>query len=186
MNVHLSIKHIHLSTFNRQLVSNLPLSYWFAHTWLVEGKVATEKPYFLKESTADRIFNRLFGLLLRLGIGARHNYLLETRGRRTGRVYSTPVNLLEIGRNRYLVAVRGETAWVRNARAAGSVLLRKAGRRMEFRVREVEIGARAPILKEFLDRYANQVQRFYPVPKGAPVESFRDMAPRAPVFELQE
>jgi len=57
---------------------------------------------------------------------------------------------------------------------------------MEFRVREVEIGARAPILKEFLDRYANQVQRFYPVPKGAPVESFRDMAPRAPVFELQE
>jgi deazaflavin-dependent oxidoreductase (nitroreductase family) len=158
----------------------------FAHTWRAEGKVATEKPYFLKESTADRIFNRLFGLLLRVGIGARYNYLLETRGRRTGRVYTTPVNLLEMDRRRYLVAVRGETGWVRNARAAGSILLRKANRRMEFRVREVEVSARAPILKEFLDRYAAQVQRFYPVPKGAPVESFREMASRAPVFELQE
>jgi len=57
---------------------------------------------------------------------------------------------------------------------------------MEFRVRELEVSARAPILKQFLDRYAAQVQRFYPVPKGAPVESFREMASRAPVFELQE
>ena len=148
--------------------------------------MAAEKPYFLKESTTDRIFNRFFGLLLRIGIGARHNYLLETRGRKTGRVYTTPVNLLEIGRHRYLVAVRGETGWVRNARAAGTILLKKAGQRMEFRVRELEISARAPILKEFLDRYAAQVQRFYPVPKGASVESFREMASRAPVFELQE
>jgi len=148
--------------------------------------MAAEKPYFLKESRADRIFNRLFGFLLRLGIGAGYNYLLETRGRKTGRVYATPINLLEIDRHRYLVAVRGETAWVRNARAAGSVLLRKADRRMEFRVRELEVGARAPILKEFLDRYAGQVQRFYTVPKGSPVESFREMASRAPVFELQE
>jgi deazaflavin-dependent oxidoreductase (nitroreductase family) len=148
--------------------------------------VAAEKPYFLKESIADRIFNQLFGLLLRVGIGARYNYLLETRGRKTGRVYATPVNLLEIGQHRYLVAVRGETGWVRNARAAGSVLLKKAGRRMEFKVRELEVTARAPILKEFLERYAAQVQRFYPVPKGAPVDSFREMASRAPVFELKE
>jgi deazaflavin-dependent oxidoreductase (nitroreductase family) len=148
--------------------------------------MAAEKPYFLRESTLDRIFNRLFGFLLRAGIGARYNYLLETRGRKTGRVYATPVNLLEIGTHRYLVAVRGETGWVRNARAAGSVLLKKGGRRMEFRVRELEVSARATILKEFLDRYAAQVQRFYPVPKGAPLESFREMASRAPVFELQE
>jgi len=186
MNVHLSMK-VRIVDCSIANWCQTPSSviFCFAHTWRAGAEVATEKPYFLKESTADRIFNRLFGLLLRLGIGARYNYLLETRGRRTGRVYATPVNLLEIGQNRYLVAVRGETAWVRNARAAGSILLRKAGRRMEFRVREVEISARAPILKEFLDRYATQVQRFYPVPKGAPVESFRDMASRAPVFELQ-
>ena len=146
----------------------------------------TDKPYFLKESPIDRIFNRFFGFLVRLGIGARYNYLLETKGRKTGRTYTTPVNLTEIDGRRYLVAVRGETGWVRNARAAGSVLLRKGSARLTFKVREVAVNARPPILKEFLDRYASQVQRFYQMPKGSPVEAFREMAPRAPVFELQE
>src|SRR5579885_148351 len=98
-----------------------------------------DKPYFLKESPTDRVFNRLFGFLVRFGIGASYNYLLETRGRRSGRTYATPVNLLEMNGHRYLVAVRGETGWVRNARAAGSLCLRKAGRRVEFKAREVGV-----------------------------------------------
>ena len=146
----------------------------------------SEKPYFLKESPIDRAFNRFFGFLVGLGIGARYNYLLETKGRKTGKAFTTPVNLTEVDGRRYLVAVRGETGWVRNARAAGSVLLKKGSARLIFRVREVGVDERPPILKEFLDRYASQVQRFYPVPKGSPVEAFREMAPRAPVFELLE
>jgi len=146
----------------------------------------TDKPYFVKESRLDRAFNRFFGFLVALGVGAKYNYLLETKGRKTGKAYTTPVNLTEIDGRRYLVAVRGETGWVRNARASGSILLRKGSTRLTFRVREVAINARPPILKEFLERYASQVQRFYPVPKGSPVEAFREMAPRTPVFELQE
>ena len=145
-----------------------------------------EKPYFLKESPIDRAFNRFFGFLVGLGIGAKYSYLLETKGRKTGKAYTTPVNLTQIDGRRYLVAVRGETGWVRNARAAGTVLLRKGSARTTFRVHEVAVDERPPILKEFLERYAAQVQRFYPVPKGSPVEAFREMAPRAPVFELQE
>jgi deazaflavin-dependent oxidoreductase (nitroreductase family) len=143
-----------------------------------------DKPYFLKESPTDRVFNRLFGFLVRFGIGASYNYLLETRGRRSGRTYATPVNLLEMNGHRYLVAVRGETGWVRNARAAGSVRLRKGSNQLDFKVREVAVEDRAPMLKEFLERYASQVQRFYPVPKGSPLDAFREMASRAPVFEL--
>jgi deazaflavin-dependent oxidoreductase (nitroreductase family) len=145
-----------------------------------------DKPYFQKESSLDRAFNRFFGFLVGLGIGAKYNFVLETKGRKTGKAYSTPVNLTEMDGRRYLVAVRGETGWVRNARAAGTVLLRKGSARLTFRVREVAVDERPPILKEFLERYASQVQRFYPVPKGSPVESFREMAPRAPVFELFE
>jgi deazaflavin-dependent oxidoreductase (nitroreductase family) len=149
-------------------------------------RMAGERPYFLKESRADRIFNRVFGFLVRFGIGAGYNYLLETRGRKTGKTYATPVNLLEMDGHRYLVAVRGETGWVRNARAAGSVSLRKGSARMTLRVQPVAIDLRAPILKEFLERYASQVQRFYSVAKGSPTEAFAEMAPRAPVFELIE
>jgi hypothetical protein len=52
-------------------------------------------------------------------------------------------------------------------------------------VREFPPGMRPPVLKAYLDRFAGEVQRFFPVPKGSPVEAFDDLAPRYPVFELQ-
>jgi hypothetical protein len=74
---------------------------------------------------------------------------------------------------------------VRNARTAGEVVLARAMRRRRYAVREVPPGMRSPILKTYLDRFAGEVQRFFPVPKGSPVEAFDDLAPRYPVFELQ-
>ena len=64
---------------------------------------------FRQPNLLDRIFNRLFGFLLKLGVGLAHNYLLEVRGRKTGKVYSTPVNVLEYKGKKYLVAPRGYT-----------------------------------------------------------------------------
>jgi hypothetical protein len=74
---------------------------------------------------------------------------------------------------------------VRNARIAGEVVLVRAMRRRRYAVREVPPGMRSPILKAYLDRFASEVQRFFPVPKRSPVEAFDDLAPRYPVFELQ-
>ena len=45
--------------------------------------------------------------------------VLEVRGRSSGEPRRTPVNLLELEGERYLVAPRGETQWVRNLRASG-------------------------------------------------------------------
>jgi hypothetical protein len=58
-------------------------------------------------------------------------------------------------------------------------------RRRRYAVRELSPGLRPPLLKAYLDRYASEVQRFFPVPKGSAVEAFNDLAPRYPVFELQ-
>jgi hypothetical protein len=58
-------------------------------------------------------------------------------------------------------------------------------RRRRYAVRELPPGKRSPILKAYLDRFAGEVQRFFPIPKGSPVEAFNDLAPRYPVFELQ-
>ena len=44
---------------------------------------------------------------------------------------------------------------------------------------------RPPILKAYLDSFATEVQRFFPVAKGSAVEAFNDLAPRYPVFALQ-
>jgi hypothetical protein len=74
---------------------------------------------------------------------------------------------------------------VRNARSAGEVVLVRAMRRHRYVVRELPPERRAPVLKTYLDRFAGEVQRFFPVPKGSPVEVFNDLAPQYPVFELQ-
>ncbi|MGH7335616.1 MAG: hypothetical protein ACREKS_23280 [Candidatus Rokuibacteriota bacterium] len=37
-------------------------------------------PDFLEPSRLERMFNRAFGALVGLGLGLRHNYLIEVRG----------------------------------------------------------------------------------------------------------
>ena len=145
-----------------------------------------QKPHFLKLTAMDRMAGNVFTSLLKLGIGFRHNFILEVRGRKSGKVYATPVNLLFLNGKTYLCASRGETQWVRNARAAGRVALVKGSTREEYAVRELPVAERALPLKEFLDRFAMSVQRFYPVKKGSPVGAFEECAKIMPVFELSK
>jgi hypothetical protein len=81
------------------------------------------------------------------------------------------------------VSARGETQWVRNARAAGEVVLARAFRRQRYAVRELPPGERSSILKACLDHFATEVQRFFPIPKGSSAATFNDIATRCPVFE---
>jgi hypothetical protein len=113
-----------------------------------------------------------------------HFYVLEVRGRNSGKVVSLPVDPLDLAGRRYLVCARGDSNWVRNARAAGKVVLARAMRRHQYIVRELAADMRPPILKAYLDRFANEVQRFFPIAKGSAVKSFNKLAPRYPVFEL--
>ena len=141
--------------------------------------------HFLKPSLFERSFNRLFGIAIGFGLGLKHNYVVEVRGRKSGRIFSAPIDLLELEGRRYLVAPRGETNWVRNARAAGRVGLRKGRRHEEFTVREVGFAERPQLLKAYLDRFALTVQRYFPVPRESPLSEFTRIAERYPVFELR-
>src|SRR5712692_7498033 len=92
---------------------------------------------FIPPNAMDRFFNRAFGFLVKIGIGLSHNYLLEVPGRKSGRIYATPVNVLEHNGKKYLVAARGYTQWVRNVLAGGEASLVKGGRREKIRLRAV-------------------------------------------------
>jgi len=139
---------------------------------------------FQKPNLLDRLFNQAFGFLVNLGLGFEHTYLLEVRGRKSGKLYSMPVDLLVDGGKQYLVAPRGYTQWVRNAEVAGEIRLRKGRRVQAFRLRALSEAERPPILKAYLDRFRREVQRFFPVPAGSPVEAFTPLAHRYPAFEL--
>jgi deazaflavin-dependent oxidoreductase (nitroreductase family) len=141
-------------------------------------------PVFREPSAGEKIFNRLFGFLVGLGLGFSYNYLLEVRGRKTGKIYSTPIDLLEMNGKKYLVAPRGRTQWVRNAEAAGEVTLKKGGKRQKFRLRPIPDADKSPILKAYLDTFKREVQRYFPIPAGSTPESFAAVARSYPAFEL--
>ena len=143
-----------------------------------------ETPYFDQPSAFERLFTKLFGVLVGLGLGLSHNYLLQVRGRKTGRLYSTPVDVLTRDGRRFLVAGRGSTQWVRNALAAGGVSLKKGRRSEAFELRVIPDEEKPEILKAYLDRFRLTVQRYFPVSAGSPADTFRPLVARYPVFEL--
>jgi deazaflavin-dependent oxidoreductase (nitroreductase family) len=141
-------------------------------------------PSFRAPSAGERVFNRIFGLVVGLGLGFSYNYLLQVRGRKSGKIYSTPIDLLELGGKQFLVAPRGRTQWVRNAEAAGEVTLKKGSKKPKFGLRPLSDQEKPEILKAYLDQFRREVQRYFPVPAGSPVEAFRELAHSYPAFEL--
>ncbi|HTU00619.1 MAG TPA: nitroreductase/quinone reductase family protein [Candidatus Sulfotelmatobacter sp.] len=139
---------------------------------------------FTPPTAVERIFSRMFGWRVGLGLGLQHNYLLEVRGRKTGRLYATPVNLLCREDRRFLVAPRGYTQWVQNAVAQGELTLKKGSRRKMFRLRVVPDAEKLPILQAYLRSFTPTVRRYFPVPPEASLDTFAPLASRYPVFEL--
>ncbi len=75
------------------------------------------KRVFTGGESSMRVFNRVVARLTKLGISLMGSRVLSVRGRKSGEWRSTPVNLLVLDGQRYLVAPRGHTQWVRNLRA---------------------------------------------------------------------
>lgn len=141
-------------------------------------------PAFREPTPVEKLFNRTFGFLVGLGIGPAHIHLLEVRGRKSGKLYRTPVDLLRLNGKQYLVAPRGQAQWVRNAEAAGEITLRRGSTRQPFRLRAIPDAEKPPILKAYLDTFKAEVQRFFSVAAGSPLEAFANVASSYPVFEL--
>jgi deazaflavin-dependent oxidoreductase (nitroreductase family) len=111
--------------------------------------------------------------------------VLRVKGRTTGIVRTTPVNLLTLAEDRYLVAPRGETQWVRNLRAAGGGEL-VLGRRVEpFTAGEVADSDKVDILRAYLKRWKAEVGVFFDkVSADSPDDDLRRIAPDHPVFRI--
>jgi deazaflavin-dependent oxidoreductase (nitroreductase family) len=107
------------------------------------------------------VFNRLVAGMTRLGVSVWGSRVLEVRGRKSGEPRQVPLNVLAFDGNRYLVAPRGHTQWVRNLRAAGEGDLLLGGRREHFRAAEVDVSEREPILRAYLRRWKWEVGQFF-------------------------
>jgi deazaflavin-dependent oxidoreductase (nitroreductase family) len=140
-----------------------------------------QKPDWLTK----HVFNPLVMLLTNRGLSVRGSRVLVVRGRKSGQVRTTPVNPLEIGGIRYLVAPRGETEWVRNLRAARGGELLLGSHREPIGVEELPDDLKPRILREYLRRWKMETGKFFDgVTAESPESELRRIAPRHPVFRI--
>lgn len=124
--------------------------------------------------------------LLERGVPLGPLWLLETRGRRSGRTRTVPVALVRHLGDRWLVSPFGPVAWVHNVRADPRASLRRGRRRRQVRLEEVT-DARAPAV---LRRYRRTfravpfVREAFDASPSDPVTAFAAEADRHPVFRL--
>jgi deazaflavin-dependent oxidoreductase (nitroreductase family) len=145
---------------------------------------ATER--YIKPKKATSVSNEVVAKLTRLGFSVWGSRVLYVKGRKSGELRSTPVNLLTIDGVRYLVAPRGITQWVRNLRVAGEGELR-VGRRIErFVPTELADDVKPAILRAYLKRWKFEVGVFFDgVDAKASDEKLLEIAPGYPIFRIE-
>jgi deazaflavin-dependent oxidoreductase (nitroreductase family) len=141
---------------------------------------------YVKPKTATNTFNRIVAGLTRMGISVWGSRVLYVRGRTSGEWRSNPVNLLTLDDDRYLIAPRGHTQWVRNLRAAGAGELH-LGRRVErFVPTELDDADKPAVLRAYLRRWKFEVGVFFDgVDATASDEKLLEIAPGYPVFRIR-
>jgi deazaflavin-dependent oxidoreductase (nitroreductase family) len=148
--------------------------------------MAAVKPRYVRPGWfTTHVFNRLVAAPTRLGLSIAGSRVLEVRGRKSGEPRRTPVNPLTFEGERYLVAPRGNTQWVRNLRASGEGRL-LAGRRSEaFTATEIPDAEKPPLLRAYLKRWKWEVGAFFGgVGPDSSDADLRRIAPDHPVFRL--
>lgn len=139
------------------------------------------RPY--RKSYWRRALNALVRPLARAGLTGPRTQLLTVPGRKTGKLWSTPVSIVKMGDMRWLVAPYGDRNWVRNARAAGWVELRRGRRDERLAVRELSPKAAVPVLQEYY-RLGRVTHPFFDVTLASSADEWLAEAPSHPVFEL--
>jgi hypothetical protein len=139
---------------------------------------------YKKPGSMGRLMNALIGRIAAMGWGPSKSVMIEVRGRRSGELGSAVINILEHDGQRYLVAPRGETEWVRNARAADGDASLRRGEREKVRLEELPIDQRAPLIKAYLAENAMATKSYFGVEPDDPIEEYERIAPDHPVFRI--
>ena len=134
-----------------------------------------------------RAGNEIIRRLAEAGVSLAGTSALRVRGRRTGKLRGVVVNVLTVDGRRYLVSPRGNTEWVRNARAAGVVQLGPRWHSRNHTLVEVPDEAKPALLQRYLQRWYWEVKGHVGglTPQSTEAE-MRRVAPTIPVFELQD
>jgi deazaflavin-dependent oxidoreductase (nitroreductase family) len=146
----------------------------------------TTSDRYIEPGAATKMFNSAVHALTKLGVSVWGSRVLSVKGRTSGEPRTTPVNLLTLDGQQYLVAPRGITQWVRNIRAANGEGELHLGRRIQpFTAVELADDDKPPVLRAYLRRWKAEVGVFFDgVDASAPDAKLREIAPGYPVFRV--
>jgi len=143
------------------------------------------KPTGTAQRLTDRATRGLLSALVKAGIGVMGAHTLLVRGRKSGEWRTTPVFPMTFEGERYLVAPRGHTQWVRNMRASGGGELRLGRRTEAFRATELADAEKPPVLRAYLTKWKFLDAQFFPeLAPDAPEADYLRLAPGYPVFRI--
>ena len=131
---------------------------------------------------ASKIANSVAAVLTGWGL-IPNTYLMTTRGRKSGRLLTIPVTLVQQGDQKWLVAPYGPVAWVLNARSAGKVTIRRRSDVAMYTVREIPPVEAGPVLKEYV-AIASATRSYFRASKDSPAADFVAEAGQHPVFAI--
>ena len=132
------------------------------------------------------VMNPAIELATKMGLSMRGSRVLAVQGRKSGKWYTTPVNPLAFEGERYLVAPRGETGWVKNIRVSKTGILRLGRKSEPIAVEEVADEQKLPILREYLKHWAMETASMFGLPKEPTDEQIAAIVSRHPVFRIIE
>lgn len=142
-----------------------------------------------------RVMNPLLQPVLRLGLRAGPAVLLTVRGRKSGRMHTTPVGVFERDGQRWLFAEFGHVNWVRNLRATPRAEIRLGRWRESVRAIELSPTDAAAVIRDVVVPWLRSPSgrmaagmagaSLLSHPPNAPVADFLIEAKRYPVFEVK-
>ncbi|WP_433296472.1 nitroreductase/quinone reductase family protein [Actinoplanes sp. CA-030573] len=140
---------------------------------------------YLAPHRAAAIFNAVTKWLTARGISLMGSRVLAVRGRKSGAVRTTVVNLFTYEGAQYLLAPRGHTQWVRNLRAVGEGELRLGRRSERFIPVEIADADKSPLIRLYLRKWAWETGAFFDGLKAdSPEADIKAAAPGFPVFRI--
>ena len=120
--------------------------------------------------------------------------LLEVPGRRSGVVRRTTLVRVVCNGEHYVVALAGESEWVRNVRAAGGQVVLGRSQRRAARLVEVPPQQRAAVIRAYLLRWgrragsgavAREAHFYFGVSAEASLREIQDVVDHYPVFRIE-
>jgi deazaflavin-dependent oxidoreductase (nitroreductase family) len=140
---------------------------------------------YLAPQRSAEIFNNVAKWLAARGVSLMGSRVLAVRGRKSGETRTNVVNVFTHEGERYLLAPRGHTQWVRNLRAAGEGELRLGRRRQHFTPVEIDDADKPALIRLYLRKWAWETGAFFDGLKAdSPDADIAAAAPGFPVFRI--